>query len=108
MKKGEIMLDTNYIEVGYDTCKYTINGITTTAIIKEVTPHHLSVKPISRMGKNLYESSLTTDFVGETFSSECYELMNLEIWMDGRGCDNSAIGVSGCYEPYTMLMTEAA
>ena len=31
-----------------------------------------------------------------------------EIWMDGRGCDNSAIGVSGCYEPYTMLMTEVA
>jgi len=23
--------------------------------------------------------------------------------MDGRGCDNSAIGVAGCYEPYTML-----
>ena len=102
------MLDTSYIEVGYDTCKYTIDGITTTAIIKEVTPNYLSVKPISRLGKNVFETNLSTDFVGQTFSSDCYDAIDLEIWMDGRGCDNSAIGVSGCYEPYTMLMTEAA
>ena len=102
------MLDTSYIEVGYDTCKYTIDGIPTTAIIKEVTPNYLSVKPISRLGKNVFETNLSTDFVGETFSSDCYDAIDLEIWMDGRGCDNSAIGVSGCYEPYTMLMTEVA
>ena len=102
------MLDTSYIEVGYDTCKYTIDGITTTAIIKEITPNYLSVKPISRMGKGVYESNLDTTFVGQTFSSDCYDAIDLEIWMDGRGCDNSAIGVSGCYEPYTMLMTEVA
>jgi len=23
--------------------------------------------------------------------------------MDGRGCDNSAIGVSGCHEPFHVL-----
>ena len=97
------MLDTNYIEVGYDTCKYTIDGITTTAIIKEITPNYLSVKPLSKLGKNVHETNLDTDFVGETFSSDCYDAIDLEIWMDGRGCDNSAIGVSGCYEPYTML-----
>lgn len=97
------MLDINYIEVGYDTCKYTIDGITTTAIIKEITPNYLSVKPISKLGKYVHETNLDTDFVGETFSSDCYDAIDLEIWMDGRGCDNSAIGVSGCYEPYTML-----
>ena len=102
------MLDTSYIEVGYDTCKYTIDGITTTAIIKEVTPNYLSVKPISRLVKNVFETNLSTDFVGQTFSSDCYDAIDLEIWMDGRGCDNSAIGVSGCYEPYTMLITEVA
>ena len=77
------MLDTNYIETGLDTCQYTIDGITTTAIIKEVTPHHLSVKPISRMGKNVYETNLDTTFIGQTFSSECYPYINLEIWSDG-------------------------
>jgi hypothetical protein len=98
------MLDTSYIDVGYDTCKYTVDGITTTAIIKEVTDGYLSVKPISKMGKNVYETNLDTTFVGETFSSDCYDAIDLEIWMDGRGCDNSAIGVSGCYEPYTRLV----
>jgi len=102
------MLDTSYIEVGYDTCKYTIDGITTTAIIKEVTHHHIAVKPISRLGKNVFETNLDTTFIGQIFSSDCYDAIDLEIWMDGRGCDNSAIGVSGCYEPYTMLMTEVA
>jgi len=102
------MLNIDYIEVGYDTCKYTIDGITTTAIIKEVTPHQLSVQPISRMGKNVYETNLDTTFIGQIFSSECYEFINLEIWSDGRGCDNSAIGVSGCYESYTHFLTEAA
>ena len=97
------MLNIDYIEVGYDTCKYTINGITTTAIIKEITHNYLSVKPLSKLGKNVHETNLDTDFVGETFSSDCYDAIDLEIWMDGRGCDNSAIGVSGCYEPYTML-----
>mgnify|MGYP000070460460 FL=1 len=97
------MLNIDYIEVGYDTCKYTIDGITTTAIIKEITPNYLSVKPLSKLGKNVHETNLDTDFVGETFSSDCYDAIDLEIWMDGRGCDNSAIGVSGCYEPYTML-----
>jgi hypothetical protein len=98
------MLDMDYIETGLDTCQYTLNGVTTTAIITEVTPHEISVKPISRMGKNVYETNLDTTFIGQTFSSECYEYINLEIWMDGRGCDNSAIGVSGCYEPYTRLV----
>ncbi len=32
-----------------------------------------------------------------------FDEIKLELWMDGRGCDNSAIGVSGCYEPYTCL-----
>ena len=98
------MLDTSYIDVGYDTCKYTVDGITTTAIIKEVTDGYLTVKPMSKMGKNVYETNLDTTFVGETFSSDCYDAIDLEIWMDGRGCDNSAIGVSGCYEPYTRLV----
>jgi hypothetical protein len=98
------MLDTNYIETGLDTCQYTLNGVTTTAIIEEVTPHHIAVKPISRIGKNVYETNLDTTFIGQIFSSDCYEDINLEIWMDGRGCDNSAIGVSGCYEPYTRLV----
>ena len=96
------MLDTTYIEINNDTCKYIKDGLTYTAIIKEVTPHHLAVKPISAVNyqEGIYQTNLDTEFVGEIFSSECYDIIELEIWMDGRGCDNSAIGVSGCYEPW--------
>ena len=38
------MLDATYIEINNDTCKYIKDGLTYTAIIKEVTPHHLAVK----------------------------------------------------------------
>jgi len=96
------MLDTTYIEINNDTCKYIKDGLTYTAIIKEVTPHHLAVKPISAVNyqEGIYQTNLDTEFVGEIFSSECYDAINLEIFMDGRGGDNSAIGVSGCYEPW--------
>ncbi len=37
-----------------------------------------------------------------------YDKIELEMWTDGRGCDNSAIGTSGCYESYTTYLKEAA
>tara|TARA_B110000438_G_C15706211_1_gene603300 strand:+ start:295 stop:603 length:309 start_codon:yes stop_codon:yes gene_type:complete len=37
-----------------------------------------------------------------------YDKIELEIWTDGRGCDNSAIGVSGNYESYKYYLKEAA
>lgn len=96
------MLDLSYIEVNEDTCKYKKDGLTYTAIIKEVTPHHLSVKPISAVNfeSGVYLTNMDTEFLGASFASDCYDHIELEIWMDGRGCDNSAIGVSGCYEPW--------
>ena len=100
------MLFDNYIEVDMDTCKFKIHSVEYTAIVKEVHNDHLVVKPISRTNyKDIYETNLDTTFVAQTFSSsQCHDAnIDLEIWMDGRGCDNSAIGVSGCYEPYTML-----
>ena len=29
-----------------------------------------------------------------------FDKIELEIWDEGRGCDNSAIGISGCYEDW--------
>jgi hypothetical protein len=90
----------NWIETGLDTCKYTVDGITTTAIIEEITPKFITVKPISRMGNNVYESNLDRTFIPQTFWHNNYDEIQLEIWMDGRGCDNSAIGVQGWYESH--------
>ena len=39
-------------------------------------------------------------------TKEMFDKVNLELWDDARGCDNSAIGVSGCYEPWTNFIWE--
>ena len=103
------MLFDNYIEVGLDTCKFKIHGVEYTAIVYEVNNDHLVVKPISRTNyKDIYETNRDTTFDKIFLPVNSFANIELEIWMDGRGCDNSAIGVSGCYEPYTMLMSEVA
>jgi|SaaInlV_125m_DNA_1040241.scaffolds.fasta_scaffold226293_2 hypothetical protein len=90
----------DYIEVGLDTCQFTDNELTVTAIIKAVSANSLTVKPISRMGKNVYESNLDTTFKEMFLPRSSFDKIGLEIWSDGRGCDNSAIGCSGYYESY--------
>ena len=32
-----------------------------------------------------------------------FDNINLEIWDEGRGGDNSAIGISGCFEEWRMV-----
>jgi hypothetical protein len=94
----------DYIEVNMDTCKFQKDGFDYTAIVKEVGNDHLVVKPISRTNyKDIYENNLDTTFQIINLHENSFDDIKLEIWMDGRGCDNSAIGISGCYEPYTLL-----
>jgi|TARA_B100001093_G_scaffold502329_1_gene555179 hypothetical protein len=94
----------NYIEVDMDTCKYQKDGFEYTAIVKEVGNDYLMVKPLSRTNfKDIYENNFDTTFQVENLHETSFDDIKLEIWMDGRGCDNSAIGVMGWYEPYTLL-----
>ena len=37
---------------------------------------------------------------------ENFDKYKLEIWDEARGCDNSAIGVSGCFEPWRHVWPE--
>jgi|21_taG_2_1085346.scaffolds.fasta_scaffold111320_1 hypothetical protein len=102
------MLDINYFKPGLDTCKYVLGGIEYTAIVEEVTPTYIKVKPYSMTNwKDIYKNNLEHNFSSAFFEPECYEHINLELWSDGRGCDNSAIGVSGYYESYTHFLAEA-
>tara|TARA_R110000824_G_scaffold394268_1_gene593927 strand:- start:25 stop:339 length:315 start_codon:yes stop_codon:yes gene_type:complete len=97
----------DYIEVGFDLCQFKINGYDYSAIIKEVNEDHLVVAPIQRTNwKDIHETSLSTKFDKLHLPRTSFDNIKLEIWMDGRGCDNSAIGISGCYEPYTRFLTK--
>ena len=42
-------------------------------------------------------------YAEETLTVDMFDDVELEIWSDGRGCDNSAIGVSGCHEPWASV-----
>ena len=94
----------DYIELGWDSCKFKYEGLEYTAIIQEIHADHLIVKPISRTNwKEIHEegSDLLVDKMSLPRTS--FDNIQLELWMDGRGCDNSAIGVSGWHEPFHVL-----
>ncbi len=98
------MFGDDYIELDFDTCQFKYQGFYYTAIIKEIHADHLVVRPISRTNwKDIHEtgSDLLIDKMHLPMKS--FSEIELEIWMDGRGCDNSAIGVSGCHEPFHVL-----
>ena len=97
-----------YIEEGLDPCKYVKDGMEYTAIIQKVNNECLLVKPIQMTNwKDVFKNSLQNTFEKMTLNYKDFEDIKLELWTDGRGCDNSAIGVSGCYEPYTYLVCNA-
>ena len=94
----------DYIEEGLDTCKFVKDGMEYTAIIKKVSDNSLLVKPIQKTNwKDVFQNNLQNTFEHMILHIKEFDEIKLELWMDGRGCDNSAIGVSGCYEPYTCL-----
>jgi len=98
----------NYIEEGLDDCKFVIDGLEYIAIIEKIGKNHLIVKPLQRTGKGVWETNMDTKFEKLYLPRATFDEIKLELWMDGRGCDNSAIGCFGCYEPYTLLYKETA
>ena len=89
-----------------DSVEFKMNGDRFRAFIKDIRIDGMSVKVIQ---KN-FERALWSDF--EEFEMDInesdFDSLSLEIWADGRGCDNSAIGVSGCHEPWKYVWLESS
>ena len=104
MEKGNTMRN-DMIEKG-DTVLFKLNSDRCRAFIQELSIDSMKVKVIE---KN-FERSLWGDF--EEFemviNESEFDSVELEIWADGRGCDNSAIGVSGCHEPWKWVWIESS
>jgi len=87
----------NWVALSFDDfeqCQYKLEGKRVVALIKKFNKDSIVVKPLS------------IDYDYGTFSEVTLNLsefdeIGLEIFDDARGCDNSAIGVQGCYEPWT-------
>ena len=90
----------SYLEEGLDTCQFDYEGDKYIAVIETVGEDFMIVQPY----KKNYESNLDGNRMHKIyFPRKCFDAINLEIWMDNRGCDNSAMGYNGCYEPYTIF-----
>jgi|TARA_B110000858_G_C17701775_1_gene426307 hypothetical protein len=87
-----------------DDCKFTIDGDNFVAVIKEIYDDRLVVKPISMNYQSLLDGPLKPLFPLLTIIADDYDAFDLEFFEDGRGCDNSAIGIAGCYEPWTQWL----
>jgi len=87
----------------FEQCQFIKDGKRYVGMIKEFGENHISVKPMSID----YESAIFMENVPMVkLTKEMFDKVNLELWDDARGCDNSAIGVSGCYEPWTNFIWE--
>ena len=88
---------------GIEQCQFILNNKLHTGIIEDFGENHIDVRPISieHEYKNAYEKY---DMVKLT--KDMFDKIKLEIFDDNRGCDNSAIGCDGCYEPWENFIWE--
>ena len=91
---------TDMIEKG-DTVEFKIGSKNFRAFIQETREDGMKVKVVQR------DMDFARDGDFEAFiadiDEDMFDLIDLHIWSDGRGGDNSAIGVSGCHEPWDRV-----
>ena len=81
-----------------DSVKYQLSPTyRVQGVIKELYEGAIVVKQISINYD--YDQALGVAYIPK----EQFDNFKLEIFDDNRGCDNSAIGVPGCYEPWERM-----
>jgi len=87
----------------FEQCQFILDNKRYTGMIKEFGENHINVKPMSID----YESCIFMEKVNMIkLTKDMFDKIKLELWDDARGCDNSAIGVAGCYEPWENFIWE--
>ena len=87
----------------FEQCQFIKDGKRYVCMIKDFGENHIDVKPMSID----YESAIYMKNVPMIqLTKDMFDKVGLELWDDARGCDSSAIGVSGCYEAGTNCMWE--
>ena len=79
-----------------DQIRYTIDGKEHVGLVHEVREVTILVQPISID----FEYNREGRFEKQVLNVADVEDMDMHILDDHWGCDNSAIGVAPCYEPY--------
>ena len=92
------MIEKRNIQYGKYEC--VINGDLHNGIILEVCEDGLMVRPMS----------VNYDYDSEHepywLPKDEFDEVELKIWDDLWGCDNSAIGLDGCFEPWDRIWSD--
>jgi hypothetical protein len=80
----------------FDLFRYKQNGKSYEGFVKKVGNDFIE----GRFFETDQYSLRKGDFFDTTILLESFEGLEMEWWFDGQGCDNSAIGVSGCWETF--------
>lgn len=88
------------IEKG-DSVLFTIGSVNFRALIQETREDGMTVKVIQRNEKRAIHGDFDA-FIAH-IDEDMFELIDLHIWTDGRGGDNSAIGCSGHHAPWKQV-----
>lgn len=82
----------------YDPCECTIDGKNYHGMIKLLSESGIVMQPFSIDFEHRSIDEPRHEPV--IIKKEDFDKVKLEIWDEGRGCDNSAIGISGCFEEW--------
>lgn len=78
-------------------CKFKLDGKSYDCVILERGENHIVVKPYCVDG--IYEP-IKNGYTKITLTKDTFDEIDLHIFDDLRGCDDSAIGLDGNYEPW--------
>jgi len=82
----------------YDPCQCTIDGNHYHGMVKFLSKDGIVMQPFNINHEHRPITAPRLDPV--IINKEDFDKVKLELWSDGRGGDNSAIGVSGCFEDW--------
>ena len=89
-------MDLREILEEYDSMRYTQNGTLYDGFVKDVQENFI----VGRFAETNSFGEKRGPMFETTIYLESFKDLNMEWWFYGQGCDNSAIGVSGCWETF--------
>jgi len=90
-------------DIQYEGYEAHIDGEFHHGIILEVTEDGLMVRPTA---KDFVYSKGHDRYDPYWIAKEDFDKVKLELWDDNWGCDDSAIGLDGCFEPWRHVWDE--
>jgi len=98
------MQKVKYIEIG-DEVRYVKDNEGRRGYVTDYGQDWIKVRPITIDGQYAGGKLYSTEKWDQEFIGlSIFEKVELEVWSDHRGCDNSAIGIQGYFTPYTSVV----